>query len=373
MHIGIVVYGDLNRTSGGYLYDRTVVNYLRRRGDRVTVFSQPQRPYPLGLIDTFDVPFWRTLSEAPIDVLLQDELNHPSLALGNHWLRRAADFPIVAIVHHLRQSERRSPVDTAISRWIERLYLQSPHAFIFNSEATRRDTIGATSGMPTDRPSIVAPPSGHRFGEPLDPATVDSRAAGDDPLRLAFVGNVIPRKRLHMLLRGLARVTETDWCLDVVGDLHANPSYTDRVRRLISRSGVTDRVTLHGRLPNANLRQVLERSHTLAVPSAYEGYGIVYVEAMGRGLPVLASPFGGVQDVVEDGTTGFFVRSASDIAAAARQWGHDRSLLASMGRAALEAYQRFPTWDESSRRIASFLDDLVSSHTSVRDRTPGQA
>jgi len=366
MHIGIVVYGDLNRTSGGYLYDRTVVNFLRRRGDRVTVFSQPQRPYPLGLIDTFDIPYWRALARAPIDVLLQDELNHPSLALGNHWLRRAADYPIVAIVHHLRQSERRSPADTAISRWIERLYLQSPHAFIFNSEATRRATEKAVSGMRADRPSIVAPPSGHRFGEPLDPATVDARAAGDDPLRLAFVGNVIPRKRLHLVLRGLARVTETDWRLDVVGDVHADPVYTDRVRRLISRSAVADRVTVHGRLPNADLRQILERSHALAVPSTYEGYGIVYVEAMGRGLPVLASPFGGVQDVVEDGTTGFFVRSASDIAAAARRWGGDRALLASMGRAALQAYRRFPTWDDSSRRIACFLDDLVSPHTSAQ-------
>ena len=101
----------------------------------------------------------------------------------------------------------------------------------------------------------------------------------------------------------------------------------------------------------------------LAVPSTHEGYGIVYVEAMGRGLPVLASPNGGVRDVVDDGDTGSFVETPADIATAIRTWAGDREHLAEMGRAAVAQYQSAPTWTETCRRIASFLG-RIATHSS---------
>jgi len=363
MHIGIVVYGDLNQTSGGYLYDRKIVEHLRDRGDRVTVFSQADRAYPAGLIDTFDLGFWKELATAPLDVLLQDELNHSSLAVGNYWLRRAADYPIVAIVHHLRASERRSSIDTLISRELERLYLQSVQGFVYNSRTTRQAVHNLTD-EDSPRPFTVAPPSGHRFDDPPSESSVAVRAK-KGPLRLAFVGNVIPRKRLHLVVEGLARAETPDWRLDVAGDLAKRPAYVDRIRRDIDRYGFGPRITLHGRVSDDDLHRLLNRSHALAVPSAYEGYGIVYVEAMGHGLPVLASPHGGVCEVVEEGRTGVFVRSASEIASAVDRWASDRAELAGMGRHALRAYREFPTWDASARRVADFLDDLVASYATA--------
>jgi glycosyltransferase involved in cell wall biosynthesis len=365
MHIGIVVYGDLSRTSGGYLYDRNVVEYLRERGDRVTVFSQPERPYPAGLIDTFDIRFWKDLATAPLDVLLQDELNHPSLAIGNYWLRRVTEVPIVSIVHHLRASERRSRIDTLISRRLERLYLQSVHGFVYNSRTTRRAVRELLDAEVPPRPSTVAPPSGHRFEDPPTEAAVAARARREGPLRLAFVGNVIPRKRLHLVVEGLARAETQDWRLDVVGDLTKRPDYVDRIRRSIDRLALDQRIMLHGRVPDDDLHRFLDRSHALAVPSAYEGYGIVYVEAMGHGLPVIASPHGGVREVVEAGRTGAFVRSASEIASTVDRWASDRDALAAMARNALRAYREFPTWTATVRRVAGFLDDLVASHATA--------
>jgi glycosyltransferase involved in cell wall biosynthesis len=122
---------------------------------------------------------------------------------------------------------------------------------------------------------------------------------------------------------------------------------------------------------DGDLHRILNRSHALAVPSAYEGYGIVYVEAMGQGLPVLASPHGGVCEVIEEGRTGVFVCSASEIATAVDHWASNRAELAAMGRHALQAYRRFPTWDASARQVAGFLDDLVASHaTAISNDNP---
>jgi glycosyltransferase involved in cell wall biosynthesis len=98
------------------------------------------------------------------------------------------------------------------------------------------------------------------------------------------------------------------------------------------------------------------------VPSVHEGYGVAYVEAMGRGLPVLAGRSGGVRDVVRHGDTGRFVDTADDIARAVEIWGENRERLAELGQAAAAYYRSTPTWAETCRRVASFLD-RIAHHT----------
>ncbi|WP_103020351.1 glycosyltransferase family 4 protein [Salinibacter altiplanensis] len=355
MRIGLVIYGDLTQVSGGYLYDRKLVDHLRGRGDEVIVFSQPERPYPLGLVDNLSSSFWARLRASDLDLLLQDELNHASLALGNVWLRRVLDAPIVTIVHHLRAEEQRSALSAAASRILEGLYLRTPDARIYNSRSTKR----SAEALADTRPHVIARPSGRRFGPPVSPDHVSERARAGNALRLLFVGNLIPRKRPHLLIEGLARARSTRCTLDIVGDRSADDMYTTTVRQSIDRLDDPSRVTLHGQVPDDDLKELLDASHALAVPSAHEGYGIVYVEAMGRGLPVLASPNGGVRDVVSDGDTGYFVETAEDIAAAIDTWATDREHLAEMGRAAVTRYQETPTWAATCRRIASFLDRIA--------------
>lgn len=357
MRVGLVIYKNLDRVSGGYLYDRKLVEHLEARGDEVVLFSQPERPYPLRLIDNANLSFWERLRAADLDVLLQDELNHASLAVGNYWLRHHLDAPIVTIVHHLRVQEHRSALSLALSRSLERLYLRTTDACIYNSQSTKR-SVESLAGA---RSHVLARPSGRRFGPPISTEHVYSRAASDGPLRILFVGNLIPRKRPHLLIEGLKQAQSSNWTLDIVGDLSANDSYAAALRRYLGELNDSSRVTLHGQLPDDDLKQLFDASHVLAVPSAYEGYGIVYVEAMGRGLPVLASPHGGVRDVVCDGENGYFVDTAADIGETIDVWADDREHLAEMGCAAVSHYRSTPTWTETCRRIASFLDRIVKT------------
>ncbi len=364
MRIGLVIYEDLDRMSGGYLYDRKLVEHLEARGDDVIVFRQPERAYPLRWADNVDVSFWRRLAAADLDLLLQDELNHGSLAFGNRWLRRRIDAPIVAIVHHLRADERRSRLSTAVTRVLERLYLRTTDACVYNSRYTKH----SVKALVEARPHVVAPPSGKRFGPSVPAEKICQRATADGPLRVVFVGNLIPRKRPDLLIDGLSRVDATPWRLDIVGDASADRGYTAALREQIRRLDDPSRVVLHGQVSDAALKERLDRSHLLAVPSAHEGYGIVYVEAMGRGLPVLAGPSGGVRDVVREGETGRFVDTADDIARVVKTWGSRRDRLAELGCAAALHYRSTPTWAETCDRVASFLDHLVadSAHSFAR-------
>ena len=94
MRVGLVVYGSLDTVSGGYLYDRELVAHLRRQGDSVEVFSLSWRSYGRHLTDNVSGSLFRRLAAAGLDVLLQDELNHPSLFWLNRRLR-----PVVVLSH----------------------------------------------------------------------------------------------------------------------------------------------------------------------------------------------------------------------------------------------------------------------------------
>lgn len=350
MRVGLVIYGSLDTLSGGYLYDRQLAAALRRRGDEVTVISLPWRSYARHLADNVSADLLRRMA-GDFDVLLQDELNHPSLAWANGRLGPGRP-PLVAIVHHLRASEAPPGWQNRLYGRVERRYLRSVDAFIYNSYATRR-AVEALSGQ--SKPHVVAYPAGDR----LVPPPLVARPIGG-PLRLLFVGNLIPRKGLDTLLRALARVA-AEWRLVVVGRATADPAHSRALRQLAADLGLDGRVGWLGGLGDDELATEMAAADMLSVPSQYEGFGIVYLEGMAFGLPAIATTAGAAHEIVTDGVNGYLV-APGDVAALAERierLAADRTLLAQMSVAARAAFEHHPTWDETTARIRRFLADIA--------------
>jgi glycosyltransferase involved in cell wall biosynthesis len=343
MRFALIIYGSLDTVSGGYLYDRKLVEYLRACGDHVDVLTLPWRSYAEHLGDNRDAAM---LAErvGDVDVLLQDELNHPSLIALNRRLR--GKVPIVSIVHHLRVSERHDPKLARTHTLVERAYLRTCDAFVFNSQTTRM-SVEALLGE--SRPNIVAYPAGDRF----DVSSLASRALGSPPVVL-FVGNVIERKGLHTVVDALVDVP--GWQLRIVGRENIEPGYVARVRARIDVFGLTERVAWLGALDDAALAREYERADALAVPSQYEGFGIVYLEAMGFGVPVIASRGGAAVEIVDDGVNGALVNpdDAPAVAAGLRALS-DGARHARMRAAARARYDAHPTWQAGCAAIRAFL------------------
>src|SRR5512139_3019874 len=175
MRVGLIIYDSLDTISGGYLYDRQLVDYLRSCGDTVEVFSLPRRNDARHMLDNFSSDLYRRVGNAELDVLLEDELTHPSLLRLNRQLRGQVRYPLVSIVHHLRSCEAHPSTLRSGYRWIERRYLASVDAFICNSETTQRAIAAALDRTELAR-SVVAYPAGDRFGSPLTPELIKQRA-----------------------------------------------------------------------------------------------------------------------------------------------------------------------------------------------------
>ena len=354
MRLGLVIYGSLETLSGGYLYDRKLVEYLRRNGDEVEILSMPWVNYAGHLAHGFDSAWLRCLSALKVDVLLQDELNHPSLVLANTRLRRLVPFPLVSIVHHLRGSEQHPLALRLLYRWVERAYLRSLDGFIFNSQTTRT-IVQACLGA--DTPGVVATPGGDRFGSAITEDEIQLRGGSAGMLRLLFVGNLIRRKGLDGLLRGLARLQRGDWRLRVAGRLDAEPKYVSELRSLVEKLGLSTKVDFLGRLDEAQLEREFRGAHLLAVPSQYEGFGIVYLEGMAFGLPGLASRTGAAGEIIQEGQSGWLVNPGhpEEITACLSEVLSNHALLVQMSLEARRRYAVFPTWEESAARIRAYL------------------
>jgi glycosyltransferase involved in cell wall biosynthesis len=356
MRLGLVIYGGLETVSGGYLYDRKLVEHLQRQGDEVEVISLPWRSYARHLMDNFSVSLRRRLQAARFDILLQDELNHPSLFWLNGVIRHSLTYPVLGIVHHLRSSELHPAWQNRFYLKVERRYLRSLDGFIFNSQTTLRAVAQVGIDL-ISRPHLVACPAGDQMRPFISDSDIVRRACEPGPLRILFLGNLIPRKGLHTLLDALQQLPADTCTLSVAGSQQVDPGYVKTIRNQIERSGLTSRVHLLGSLPPDALAECLRRHQVLAVPSTYEGYGIVYLEGMGFGLPAIATTAGAAEEIITSGVDGYLV-SPGDPAALAQCLGrlaHDRWRLQEISLAARRRYLAQPTWEQTAGQIRDFL------------------
>jgi glycosyltransferase involved in cell wall biosynthesis len=218
------------------------------------------------------------------------------------------------------------------------------------------------------RPIQVAYPASDHLPAP-PPTEVRHHITGEDTtkpvLRLVFVGNVIPRKGLHTVIEGLALLRRADytipWKLDVVGSLTVNRAYAAQIQRQVAEHRLTDRVTFRGRIPDQKLSAILMAANILMAPS-FEGFGIVYLEAMRHGLCPIAATAGAASEIVQHGMTGHLVPSGDPAALAnllSMLIKHPAHLQACRQRA-LDCALSHPVWSESFRNTSQWLHEAFS-------------
>jgi glycosyltransferase involved in cell wall biosynthesis len=343
MRLGLIIYGGLDTLTGGYLYDRMLVEHLRSLGDEVDIVSIEQSMDGDEAHQVAD-----DILSKGYDLILEDELCHPSLIEINYELRRSG-IKLVSIVHHLSCCAVRS--DKKRPECLEREYLGTVDGFIFSSRSTRDSVI---SLLGHDVEGVVAHPGKDHLvvsSDPLSPLP-------PPPLRMLFVGNVVPHKGLDVLIRAMDGLKDVS--LTVIGELGVDPDHVSFLREIISELELDEHVTMLGRTSDCVLREHYLHDHLLVVPSFYEGYGIVYAEAIGHGMPVIAGTEGGAREVVRDGKDGFLVRpgNVAELRRGIKAFRDHPEMWGEMRMNALDRFKELSTWGESMRLARGFLSTL---------------
>jgi D-inositol-3-phosphate glycosyltransferase len=193
------------------------------------------------------------------------------------------------------------------------------------------------------------------------------------PRLLLFVGRIEPLKGVDTLIRALALIRESGvfesecYSLAIIGgDPDAAPEEMSaemaRLQNLSNELGLGDLVVFLGKRSKEMLPYYYSAAEILIMPSHYESFGMVALEAMACGTPVIASQVGGLAFLVQDGITGFVVPGGDPLALSKTltELILQPELRARLGRQAAE-YASWYSWDKISFRIKVVYDDLLKS------------
>ena len=342
----LVVPGRLHTRTGGYEYDRRIVEGLRDDGWWVDVRE---------LVGGFPLPTAAEREQAArvlADLPARSVVIIDGLALGampGEIAQVASKLRIVALVHHPLALETGIPA--AVRRTLhasEQRALGMARRIIVTSHAT----VAALSDydVPAEKIRVVEPGT--------DPAPLANGSRGDI-VQLLCVATLIARKGHDLLFQALAAVTRLQWRLSCVGS-DRDEAVSRRLRELVHRLHLTERVTFEGEADAAAIARHYDAADLFVLPTLYEGYGMAVAEALARGLPIVSTRTGAIPEIVPD-HAGVLVPPGDlpALTAALASVVGDSSLRRRLAEGARRARARLPTWPMAAAKMGVILESVV--------------
>ncbi|MDR0592808.1 MAG: glycogen synthase [Bifidobacteriaceae bacterium] len=334
--------------------------------------SPPAGLYPNPALATFDV-----------DLKMAGQTGGADIIHSHTWYANLAGH-LGGLLHgvpHLLSAHSLEPLRPwkaeqlgggyALSSWAERTAYEGAAGVIAVSAGMRRDILKAYPFVDPDRVEVVH--NGIDLDkwrprrDPAAAAAVREHGIVPEQRTVVFVGRITRQKGLPYFLRAVRNLDE-DVQIVLAAGAPDTPDIAAEVRGLVEqlsrgRPGV---VWIEEMLPQAQLDAILSHATVFACPSIYEPLGIVNLEAMACGVPVVATATGGIPEVVEDRATGWLVpieqvedgtgtpldpdRFVADLAAALDEALSDPARASAFGAAARRRAEEHFSWEAIGRR-----------------------
>lgn len=214
------------------------------------------------------------------------------------------------------------------------------------SQDNRRDVISQYE-IPEEK--IVTIPNGVNVSR-FQPSTCDSKT-------VIFVGRLHERKGIDKLLESFSKVLaeQPEVVLKIVGSGEDEARLKSLARKL--KLG-NKNVKFLGFVPEKALPELYSNSSIFVLPSHYEGFGIVLIEAMSAGLPLVSVRTGGATEVIEEGKNGYIV-DHENMHKALLKLLNDEQLRVRMGRNSRNKVEKEYDWKKIANHVIKIYDDLV--------------
>ena len=274
----------------------------------------------------------------------------------------ASSIRMVATVHGLLWREPTNILFSPLTRYKEARNRKALNRRdrITTVSAFMLEALGEWDGRLKQRITVI--PNGISVSRVADGAQMPSKLRGN--FNLLFPGGTKVRKGGPLLIRALALVKKE------IPDIHAyltgHVPENHPLRAMVREMGLQHNVTFTGFLSLDNYRSLLRSVDVLVMPSRDEPFGLVYLEAMAMGKPVVAGKTGAVPEVVQDCRNGLLVDLAPEhIAAAVLRLYRNRDFAVSIRESNLRDATRFD-WDVIVGRYVKLYKDLTPS-SSLRE------
>ena len=385
-------------TGGMNVYVREMSRELGRMGAHVDVYTRSQDPsirriVPLGtgarvihLPAGPEAPMAREAVHEHLPEFVArleaqraaDGLDY-DLIHAHYWLSGVAGLtlrdrwqvPLVQMFHtlgRLKNTVARAPgeVESGLRIGEEARIARLADRIVAANVVERADLVWHY-GAAADRVAVI--PCGvdtEMFRPMAQPVAKDLLELPPEPL-LLFVGRLQPIKGLETLLDAMTRLAGRARLLIIGGDQdEPDNAHAERLRLRVDALGLRARVRFLGAQPQDRLRLFYAAADATVMPSYYESFGMVALEAMACGTPVIASRVGGLTTTVRDGVTGYLAPEGDAAAFAERMEAvlADASTRERLGREAVRwaAEHRWPCIAEKVCGLYSELRPAASQH-----------
>jgi len=347
--IHFAIPGNIDSLTGGYGYDRRLLAELTARGMPVAI---------MPLSSGFPAPSDAALADAEMRfaALPDDSL---VLADGLAWgvmdeiaHKHGERLRIIALCHHPLALESGLALDAAARlHRREQRALEAARAVVVTSAMTA-SILSDQFSIPRSRITIALPGTDRQAFAPC---------SGNPPLLLT-VATITRRKAHDVLVAALARLTTLEWTARFVGGMQFDPAWAEQIRDKVIEAGLAERIVFTGSVTNTQPEYA--RADLFVLPSHFEGYGMVFAEALACGLPIVAARAGAVPDVVPE-AAGVLV-PPGDVDALAAALGsllarpQERKRLQSGARL---AGANLPTWADTATSVANLIHQLDQETT----------
>ena len=384
--------------SGGMnVYVRELSRELGARGYAVDVFTRraseadpPVQPFgpnawvvnipagPAHAIDKDEIPSHLDEFERNVRDFIEREGHAYDLVHSHYWMsgvvgRRLAaewDVPHVVMFHTLGEVKMRARVsehEPPARIEAERLIAQTASRIVVAS-MHEKHLLTALCGADPDIINVVPCGVDLDLFMPMD-KEVSRRKLGlrQGERIILFVGRIEPLKGIDILISAAAQLHEDEnFRVLIVGGDDRTEQRVAELRAHAERLGVDHHISWVGAVPHEDLPDYYNAADVCVVPSYYESFGLVAIESMACGTPVVASRVGGLTTTISDGETGYLIpwRCPEPFAERLELLLDNDELRASFGQAAREAVQRF-RWANVADAVAAMYDELWAEQTAI--------
>ena len=349
-------------------------------GNRVVhIPAGPEIPLPKQLLVEHVQEFALRIEEFADLKNLEYDLIHSHYWMSGvaaHGLKQRWKVPIIQMFHTLGEMKQRAALDPAEKEGEYRIHgerevLRNADRIVAATEAEKAQLLWLYQA---DVNKIVIIPPGvdtsHFYPIPEDEAKEFVGVTPCDRL-LLFVGRIEPLKGIDILIEAIALMQRRDVivCLSVIGgdptiDPVEHSAEMTRLQTLRDQAGLLDMVAFLGKRSQDTLPYYYSAADAIVVPSHYESFGMVALEAMACGTPVVASQVGGLAFLVQDGVTGFTVPVDDSVALAERltQLVENDAQRLEMGKRAV-AFAREYDWETIADQIIAEYQRTVNIYS----------